>query len=117
MIALALLCRDAKRLTRLESTEWCVQDGVLQESIPAQWVTGYWTMNYDKAANLIGENLILVESKATPSYIGGRITGLESVGDKIQFFFEEDPELVGRTEHTHLWRSQNPVCYLKASLR
>lgn len=117
MIALALLCRDAKKLTRLESTEWCVKDGVLTPTEPALWATGMWTMNYHKAFNLIGENLILVESKASPSYIGGCITGLKSVGDKIQFFFEEDPELVGRTEHTHLWRSQNPVCYLKASLR
>ena len=117
MIALALLCRDAKQLTRLGSTEWCVQDGVLTESKPAQWKTGHWAMKPDKAADLIGENLVLVESKASPSYIGGRITGVTIVGGRVQFLFEENPELVGRTEHTHLWKSQNPVCYLKASLR
>jgi len=118
MIALALLCRNAHKLTRMETTEWTVVDGNLQQSIPSTWKTGLWAMNHDKTLDLVGENLILVESKAEPSYIGGVITGFTLIeGNRVEITFEENPELCGRTEHTHLWRGSNPVCYLKASLR
>lgn len=118
MIALALLCRDAKKLTRLKTADWSVIDGRLQQKSPSTWVTGMWVMNYDKALDLLGENVVLVESKSSPSYIGGTITGFNVVSDnRVEITFEENPDLAGRTEHTHLWRSQNPVCYLKATLR
>lgn len=118
MIALALLCRDAKKLTRLKTPEWKVVDGTLQQASPSTWSTGMWTMNYDKAMDLLGENIVLVESKASPSYIGGTITGFKVVsGNRVEITFEENPDFAGRTEHTHLWRGSNPVCYLKASLR
>ena len=118
MIALALLCRNAHKLTRMKTTDWEVINGDLQESTSSTWKTGLWTMNHNKAMALIGENLILVESKADPSYIGGVITGFTLVEDnRVEITFEENPELTGRTEHTHLWRGSNPVCYLKGDLR
>ena len=118
MIALALLCRNAHKLTRMKTTDWEVINGDLQESTPSTWKTGLWAMNHNKAMTLIGENLILVESKADPSYIGGVITGFTLVEDnRVEITFEENPELTGRTEHTHLWRGSNPVCYLKGDLR
>lgn len=118
MIALALLCRNAKTLTRLSTPKWEVCGGCLQQSEPSVWKTGRWVMNYDRAMSLLGENLILVESKDSPSYIGGTITGFNILEDKrVEITFEENPEMCDRTEHTHLWRGSNPVCYLKGDLR
>lgn len=118
MIALALLCRNAKKLTRLKTPEWKVVDGTLQQATPSTWKTGLWAMNYDKAMGLLGENIVLVESKSSPSYIGGTITGFKVVSDnRVEITFEEKHEMCNRTEHTHLWRGSNPVCYLKSSLR
>ena len=118
MIALALLCRNAKTLTRLTTPKWEVLGGNLTQSEPSVWKTGKWVMNYDRAMSLLGENLILVESKDSSSYIGGTITGFNILEDKrVEITFQEDPEMFDRTEHKHLWRGSNPVCYLKGSLR
>ena len=69
MIALALLCRNAKTLTRLTTPKWEVNGGCLQQSVPSVWKTGKWVMNYDRAMSLLGENLILVESKDSLLFI------------------------------------------------
>ena len=127
-VKLALLCRDAKSLTRLPKSDWEVVEFTdLAPRSPNNWETGWWVMNPSKVSELIGCSLILTEGRNKDAYLGGVITGFRVEVDEEQKMalpethknlrrvclqFTEDYTLRGNTEHIGNWESRNPVRYL-----
>lgn len=99
---IALMCKSHDYRTTSNSTKY---------------TTSAWTMSNKKANSIIGQNVILTESKNMPAYMGGRITSVtQSTKDSTRFDieFDIDPSLKGNTDaigHTG-WGNGRAVCYI-----
>lgn len=85
----------------------------------AQWKSGTWHVNWERANNLIGKYLYLHSTKAKPSFFGGVITAVErgpresqveagvGVQEGVVFYFDAMPE--GKNQPWHGNKSTQQV--------
>lgn len=102
--AIALMCKSHDyKMKSMAITNLCI--------------TSAWTMSKEKASSLIGENVVLTESRKDPAYMGGKITAVTPiVNDTTRYdvWFEPDTTMKGNTDAVGHpgWGSGRAVCYL-----
>ncbi len=115
-IRLALLCRDGQNLTTKKQT-WTVHSNELGDSLLPKdhqvWKTSRWVTNEEKIKFLINKeaDLVLVMSKTSPAYLGGRILSYEKHPcGRFEISFKENPQLKGYQVAD--WNGSNPVKHI-----
>ena len=77
---------------------------------------GNWVISEKRRKNLLGQKVILTESRTTPAYLGGTIIGFAPTqnGKKCEVIFQEDSTLTGNTDAVghQGWGSGRGVCYI-----
>ena len=87
-----------------------------QSSSSGEYRVGNWVISETKRKELMGGTVVLTESRATPAYLGGIITGFNPTqnGKKCEVIFKEDNTLIGNTDaigHKG-WGTGRSVCYI-----
>ncbi len=109
---LALLCRQGRKLNLIEPI-WDISE--LKPKKDSVMETGSWVVSEEKAKDLVGETLILCETRVSPAYVGGVIIDYtferdEKGNPRTTFQFMYDPAMTGA--HVIGWNEQNPVHYI-----
>ena len=80
-----------------------------------EYRVGEWVISEKKRKELVGAQVVLTESQATPAYLGGTIVGFVPINNgKCEVVFKEDQTLVGNEDAVghRGWGNQRSVCYV-----
>jgi len=78
--------------------------------------SGNWTLAEKTAKALVGGKIHFLHKKATPSFFGGRIVGVEVIKEgtykgKIIFVFEREQECIGVKTSGEGWSQVMKIVY------
>tara|TARA_Y100001972_G_C7586015_1_gene293833 strand:- start:633 stop:944 length:312 start_codon:yes stop_codon:yes gene_type:complete len=103
MVKLALMCKSKNyRLNAI-----CPDED--------EYRTGQWVIGKKRRGSLLGEKVILTESRKSPAYMGGTIIGFSPLANgKVEVIFKEDASIVGNSDSVDHsgWGSGRGVCYI-----
>ena len=87
-----------------------------QSSRLGEYRVGNWVIAENRRKELLGQRVVLTESRQSPAYLGGTIIGFNPTqnGKKCEVIFQEDNTLTGNTDAVghRGWGSGRGVCYI-----